>query len=299
MTMIATRTLRAIEDIITNDQGASFRQWSGRVLPHVGDAYRGSEKPFRKHLGASIIGGECGRAVYYSFRWFTLKLFPARLMRLFNRGHLEEGRFIAMLLMIGCQVYQQDVEGKQYTISDAYGHFGGSGDGVVIGLPDVPEGAPALMECKTHGDKSFQDLLAKGMRTAKHEHYVQMQVYMRKMGLFYGLYFAVNKNTDEIYMEIVEVDVQTAEQYLDRGTKIVFLRTPPKRISETSSFWKCKFCDHRPVCHLGAIPYKSCRTCIHSVPLTDNSKDWGCELHSRRLNEDAQYAACPDWTPIK
>ena len=41
------------------------------------------------------------------------------MLRLFNRGHIEEARFIAMLLTIGMPVYQQDAEGKQFRI-----HFG-------------------------------------------------------------------------------------------------------------------------------------------------------------------------------
>ena len=130
---LASKTIAKIDAMIKADQGASFRGWLGKVIPHMGDAYRTDEDGHRSHMGASLIGGECPRAIWYGFRWATKSNFEGRLLRLFNRGHLEEARFIAMLLMIGCEVYQQDAEGNQFRISHAEGHLGGSGDGVVIG----------------------------------------------------------------------------------------------------------------------------------------------------------------------
>lgn len=293
---LAVATKRAIDLAIEADQGSAFRVWSGRVLPHIGDAYREGEKPFRKHLGASLVGGPCARSLWYSFRWFTRKKFTGRLLRLFNRGHLEEGRFIAMLLMIGCRVVQQDAQGKQFTISDAAGHFGGSGDGVVFGCPDLGKDVAALLECKTHGEKSFKELVEKGVKEAKHEHFVQMQTYMRKMQLMYGLYFAVNKNTDEIHLEIVELAPEFADQYIERGVKIVWMRQAPQKLQRASpGYFQCRFCDHMPVCLQGVAPDRNCRTCQYSEPLADGSKMWGCNLRGVKLDEDAQYAACDQY----
>ena len=36
----ATKTLKAIEESIAADQGAGYRQFLGKVIPHMGDAYR-------------------------------------------------------------------------------------------------------------------------------------------------------------------------------------------------------------------------------------------------------------------
>ena len=215
--ILATHTVAKIDAMVKADQGSAFREWLGKVIGHIGDAYRTGNEGHRSHMGASLIGGECARAVWYNFRWATKSNFEGRLLRLFNRGHLEEARFIAMLLMIGCDIYQQDENGNQFRISHAEGHFGGSGDGVAVGIPDLPPGTAALTEFKTHNDKSFTELKAKGVRDAKFEHYVQMNVYMRKMGLAVALYLAVNKNTDELYGEIIPLDSAVADQFLDRG----------------------------------------------------------------------------------
>lgn len=62
------------------------------------------EQDFREHLGASVIGDECHRKLWYQFRWVIKSDFDARMLRLFNRGHLEEERFIDYLRGIGCVV---------------------------------------------------------------------------------------------------------------------------------------------------------------------------------------------------
>lgn len=297
---LATNTLAAINKTLEADQGASYRQHLKNVLPHMSDAYRGAEKnPFRAHMGASGIGKNCARAIWYGFRWYTMPSFEGRILRLFNRGHLEEGRFIALLLSINVQVYQQDANGKQFRISDAGGHFGGSGDGIGVGLPDLPPGTPALLEFKTHNAKNFEKLAAVGVKDSKFEHYVQMNTYMRKMDLHVGLYGAVNKDTDELHLELVQVDPILSDQFLDRGRALVFMREPPKRISESPGWFGCKFCDHKPVCHFNKPPERNCRTCFYSVP-RENGK-WYCtnqEINggdTPQLSEDDQLAACPSY----
>lgn len=286
----AVHTLKAIEDAIAADQGGSYRQHLQKVLPHIGDAYRGQEEGFRTHLGASVIGGECGRAIWYGFRWTTKPKFGGRILRLFNRGHLEEGRFIAALLTIGVEIFQQDEHGKQFRISGVGGHFGGSGDGVAIGIPDLPAGTPCLLEFKTHNDKSFKLLVKNGVREAKFEHYVQMQTYMRKMGLAVALYGAVNKNDDDFWFEIVTLDTGIADQFSDRARQIILSRTAPPKISQSPGWFACQWCDHKPVCHLKFSPEVNCRTCKHSEASEDGN--WYCDKCGVLLSKEDQSSAC-------
>lgn len=289
---LARKTMHKIDSMVAQDQGSSYRVWLGQVLPHIGDAYRAGNDGHRGHMGASLIGKECARSIWYDFFWATKSAFDGRMVRLFNRGHLEEGRFIALLLMIGCQVWQQDENGNQFRISDVEGHFGGSGDGVALGVPDIDPNTYCLLEFKTHSEKSFKELQAKGVQEAKWEHYVQMNVYMRKMGLAVALYMAVNKNTDEIHAEIVTLNPEVADQYIDRAHKIVWLSEPPKKLSESPGFYKCRFCNHRPVCHLNAKPDKNCRTCTYSRP--DSDGKWVCVIDfvEAELSKELQLTGC-------
>lgn len=313
---IAFNTLRRIDEMVAADQGSSYRGWLGKVIPHIGDAYREGEEGHRTHMGASLLGGECARAIWYNFRWATRANFEGRVLRLFNRGHLEEARFIALLLMIGCEVYQQDENGKQYRISFADGHAGGSGDGVALHVPDLPAGTAALCEFKTHAEKSFIELsgalkdwrlylagkgpfTGKGVREAKFEHYVQMQLYMRKMGLAAALYVAVNKNTDDLYAEIIPLNSELADQFVARGEKLVWMDTPPEKLNASPGFFKCVWCDHKPVCHMKAAPDRNCRTCVYSSPIA--GAQWTCKnaVCEGVIPKDVQLKGCSHYETSK
>lgn len=293
---LATKTLLAIEAAFQKDQGAKYRTLLGELMPLAGDAYSPKEDLFRNHLGASLIGRECARELWYSFHWCVAKRFDGRMLRLFNRGHLEEPRFVALLKMIGCQVFQVDDQGKQFRISGHRNHFGGSLDGVAIGIPDIPDGEPCLTEFKTHGEKSFLKLVSDGVMAAKWEHYVQMQIYMGKNQLKYALYCAVNKNTDELHMEIIQFDPVTYQRYIDRSAMIVDATEPPPRISTTPGFFKCKFCSESKICHrVGEYEiHQNCRTCSFSK--IENEGKWSCIRKKIELTQSAQYAACELYT---
>lgn len=297
------------------DQGAKFRGLQKQVFPHMSDAFRDDpEEGFRTHLGASLLGGECARDLWYNFHWFHKAHFNGKTLRLFNRGHLEEARFIALLLMVGIQIYQQDAQGKQFRISELGGHLGGSGDGVGVGIPDLPSGAPGVTEYKTHSESSFEELAGKdwrkvhdgivdrskpqlpftgkGVRAAKFEHFVQMQLYMRKMNIQFALYMAVNKNTDDIYAEIVVLDADFADQFLERGRKIIMLAQPPKKLNNSPGWYACKWCDHRPVCHLKAAPAVNCRTCRYSSPIADGTWHCGNNVAPGIIDKATQLKGC-------
>jgi hypothetical protein len=293
MIHLATKTVAAINEAIAADQGAQFRVHLGQILPHITDAYRGKDEGFRSHLGASLIGGVCDRKLWYGFRWASKPNFDGRILRLFNRGHLEEGRFIAMLLTINVQFWQQDTNGNQFRVSDAGGHFGGSTDGVALGIPDLDPTMPCLTEFKTHNDSSFKKLKKEGVQATKFEHYVQMQIYMKKLGLTVALYLAVNKNDDEVYGELVYLDNIIADRFINRGITLVFLPEAPAKINTSPGWFDCKFCDHRNVCHLSGDVEKNCRTCDASEPCGDGS--WLCKAYGHAIPKEVQLTGCSTW----
>ena len=95
---------------------------------------------FREHLGASVIGRECDRALWYEFRWVTRAAQAGRMLRLFETGRLEEDRLIRNLRRIGVTVLDVDPEtGRQWHVQAHGGHFGGSLDGVGLGIPEAPQ----------------------------------------------------------------------------------------------------------------------------------------------------------------
>lgn len=246
---------------------------------------------FRSHLGASIIGTECERALFYSFRWATRARHAGRLLRLFDTGNLAEARFCADLRRIGVTVLEVDPSsGRQWSCRDDTGHFGGSADAALLGLP---EGAKTwtLGEFKTHGNKSFTALKKDGVAKAKPLHAAQVQVYMHLLGLTRAFYLAVNKDTEELYGERINYDKDFAVRLLAKAARIINATSPPPRISEDPSWYQCRFCDHNAVCHGDAKPERHCRSCAHSTPVADGA--WHCALHDCLLTRKEQEAGCP------
>ena len=292
MRMLATQTIEKIDAFLERDQGNAYRGLLQETLPKIGDAYAQETSGHRKHLGASLLGRKCSRELWYTFRWTTEERHSGRVLRLFNRGHLEEGRLVALLLMIGCKVFQFDDDGNQYRISGHEGHYGGGLDCVVQGIPEFPD-EPLLGEFKTHSRKSFDKLVANGLYDSKFEHYVQMNQYMGAYGLKHGLYIAVCEDDDALYSEIIEFDGGVAAQANERAGRIIGSETPPQRISKTSSWYECKFCTHHGVCWGDREVARNCRTCEFSDPAPEGT--WVCRKHQIELSKADQIAGCPGY----
>lgn len=297
--MRATKTEAAIDAAILSDGGNRFRELLLKHLPRIEDAYRQDDETdaFRSHLGASLIGRACARELWMAWRWTNAKSFPARILRLFNRGHMEEARFLALLEMIDVYFHQPD-DGGQERISDHGGHFGSALDGVLWNVPDAP-GEWILGEFKTHNTKSFCKLVVDGVQAAKPEHYAQIQTCMARRGIFKTLYMAVNKNDDDIFCQIITFDPAAAQSKLDLAADIITRRTPPPRISDDPSNFACSMCDFKQRCHFPDQQkvLVNCRTCKHSVADLA-SGTWGCELYGFPLTKEMQRNACEHHDPI-
>lgn len=291
--MLAKQTMAKIDGMIFSDQGAGFRKLLGKYMPLADDAYREYDPPFRAKLGGSIMGRECAREIWYSFRWTTKKQFDGRLLRLFNRGHLEEARFLAMLEMIGCEVWATTLGGGQFKVTGHDGHSGGTLDAIIRGIPECPTVA-LLGEFKTHNTKNFLKLKTEGLLRAKWEHYIQMQIYMGRQSLVGGLYLAVNKDTDELHGELVAFDAIAFARANERAAMIISAKTAPPRIGKDATWFKCKFCDQRGVCHGKVLPAVTCRSCVH-VQVAEGGR-WLCGLNGKVLTTEEQMVACPSYS---
>ncbi len=244
----------------------------------------------RHYLGGSQIGEECERKLWYSFRWAMLIVFGPRILRLFDRGHREEPALIKYLTDAGVDCYEVDEKtGEQFAVSFAWGHGGGHLDGALKNLPDHPEWH--LAEFKTSSDKEFKKVQKAGVRSAKPVHYAQMQIYMHLSGLKFAAYIVVNKNDDELYFERVEYDRDEGARIEAKAEAIVAAESPPTKLSEDPTFFKCRFCDYKELCHYEATPQANCRTCVHSTPEKEDGR-WLCEKKNLELTRQLQKQGC-------
>ena len=242
---------------------------------------KAADNGHRPHLGASLIGHQCERYLWLVFRWAKAQKFEGRMLRLFETGKREEPRIVENLRAIGCEVWADDGTG-QYRVSALGGHFGGSMDAVVHSYHEAPT-QHMPVEMKTHNAKSFKDLVTKHVREAKPMHFSQMMIYTGLSEMHSALYFAVNKDTDDIYTERVKLDKAEFDRLMTRAKRVITANEPPLRISNDPSWFECKYCNMHGLCHGIAAPEVNCRTCAHSTPNIDNG-GWECARHGEAIS---------------
>ena len=290
---LATKTMELIAHYLNADQCGQFRQHLKDLMPQMDDAYRGSESKYRSHQGASGIGNECEREIQLKWHWTVQAKFDHRILRLFNRGHLEEARFLAILKCLPeVNLWYVTEDGGQFKFSDHGGHYGSALDGIATGIPDVPMGAPVYTEFKTASDSKFNGFVKNGVRKENFTYYVQCQQCMKYYNLGYTLFMVVNKNTDELYAEILTYDQEIADKYSERAGKIIFSTEALPRISNHSTFWKCRFCDVKAICHGKDVPDVNCRTCSHWSPLPDGSYSCARGNNAVVSNSELSWEGC-------
>jgi CRISPR/Cas system-associated exonuclease Cas4 (RecB family) len=254
--------------------------------------------PPREYLGASSVGRECAREIWYGFRHGQPKdEFNGRMLRLFEHGRVEEDRIVSDLRKAGFTVHNVKPNGEQYGFEAHDGMFRGHIDGVII-----IDGEPHLLECKTASSSSFEKTQKAGVEKDKPEHYAQMQVYMHfvkgKRPLRKALYFVVNKDNDDIYTEIVEYD-ETKALHLSERAEVIIGTTHE---ATATPGWKCGWCSFKNMCKAHnkakdtdkpAVPVArvTCRSCVHSKL---ERGEWSCKLTQATLGFDDQLKACGD-----
>jgi hypothetical protein len=268
----------------------------------------------RTHLGASVIGDDCQAKAWNAFRWLKFEEANGQQLRLFNRGHLEEARFVRWLELVGFEVREFDpVTKKQFRILGCKGHFGGSLDAMAKppAKYGINEDLIFLGEFKTHNEKNFAKLAGPkpawrdmgkprhggaGVIASKPMHFKQMCSYGRAYKFKYGLYCAVNKDTDELYFEIVELDWRQADDLFRKAEGIVFSQTRPPKIANVASFFDCKFCDFSGLCHGDEVPVKNCRSCRNAFPVED--AQWFCQVHQSNIPAHIIKVGCDSYGRI-
>jgi hypothetical protein len=268
-------------------------------------AIRAYYEPFRWHLGASGIGHECSRYIWYQFRWCATEQPSGQKLRLFNRGHREEDRFVEFLRGIGAEVWTHDTsqppkpDGSypQFRMSAVGGHFGGSCDGFIALPPRYEIAKPILAEYKTNKDgRGFTDVATKGMQVAKPVHWSQVCTYGNYWQVEHCGYFIVNKNNDDLEIQIVKLDWNHGRQMITKAERIITSQVPPPKVSENPTYFTCAYCPAKQVCHNGKPPVMNCRSCINCAPV--DSGEFFCSVHNGIIPRDFAPKGCPSYKAI-
>lgn len=237
---------------------------------------------------AGEIGVECDRAIWLAFRRASVpEEISWRKRRIFERGNIEEDRLLDLLRLIGCEVTEQ-----QGRVRAAGGHLRGKIDGQVIGLPEAPV-KMHVVECKSSKADKFRKLVKEGVQVAMPLHYATMQFYMHQRGLDRCLYMCSCKDTEDLHIERVRLDTETAIRAIARIERIIASDEPPTRLCTKRDDFRGMFCRQAAVCWGEEMPRAHCRSCIHTTALLDGNAGWDCARHAKPLSLEEQAEGCP------
>jgi hypothetical protein len=214
-------------------------------------------KPRRDYLGGSRIGEPCARRLAYEVTLTPVddgKDFDGARLRIFDAGHQFENLTIRWLQAAGFDLRTRGRDGRQFGFSIAGGRVRGHIDGAIVSGPDVGIAWPALFEHKALNQSSWTDLVKRGLRRSKPIYFAQCQLYMAYMELEVALLTAMNKNTQELYHEVVPFEPAEAQRLSDKAVDIlraIAAEELPPRIASAPDFYLCRTCPYARRCWEG------------------------------------------------
>lgn len=256
------------------------------------------EKP-RGYLGMSQIGDSCSRKLWYSFRWAGREAFDHLTLKRFADGHRTEDLVIDRLKLVeGLDIVSLTHLGGQIRVTDQKGFFSGHLDGTVEGLLQAPK-TKHVLEVKCTSEKKFAEFKRivaslgekKALRKWNPTYYAQAQCYMHYTGLkrhWTVVATAGGRDWTSCRTEYNEAD---ALQLVAKAKRIIGAEQPPERISNSPSWYECKWCTFSGVCHDKDMPDRTCRTCLHSEMQSEGR--WHCQRWGKTLTQEEQFDGCP------
>jgi hypothetical protein len=198
-----------------------------------------------------LLGAKCTRCIQYTFLGTTPdKQDTGQQKRIFEMGHILEAVVANWLQNAGFELATKNPEGNQFGFSQANSRIQGHVDGIINSGP-IPAKYPILWECKTMKSASWRDLARDHLEIANPQYFAQIQLYMAYMQLRQCLFTSLNKDTAELYHELVPLNSATASQYSDRVVQILKATESNEllpRIATKQDWFECKMCRFHNTC---------------------------------------------------
>lgn len=245
-----------------NSKRLMAKSFSENMNNLIDKAFAEKKEDERNYLGCSVLGAECERYVQYEAikalypeagKEFDVEK-PARVMRIFERGHVFEDMAAKWLVNAGFLLETLDKRtGKQFEIRYCDGAVKGHCDGIVthfFGREKILP-LPCLWECKAIGGKWFREILKKKTRSVYPKYYGQCQLYMHGLGLENAVMNYVSADTMELHFELIKYEERDAVNLLERAERILAYTKRGEYVPKGSvspSHLVCKFCDYQKIC---------------------------------------------------
>jgi hypothetical protein len=212
-------------------------------LASLVDRMEHTEEAPRYYIGASIIGSDCLRQIWYESTGQLSSGVPNRTRRTWKVGSILEHYVVGLLEEAGLKIERPNEQNNYWSVCDkTHTYFQGHFDGVLVEKK-------AILEIKTAKDSSFKIFIKSGCKKWNPKYYAQIQSYMGMSGMNLAYIVVFNKDTSEIFDECISFDPDFYQELKDKAKMIYSAISPPPRINGSPIWYQCKTCKFNKVCH--------------------------------------------------
>ncbi len=206
-------------------------------LTKIIESQKVKDEERRTYIGASSIGSECLRQIWYDFTGAPASPIPLKLKRTFEIGKRLEGMVIDLMNDAGVGTVDSP------PFADAmFPYFQGNVDALLFELN-------AILEIKTAKNASYNLFVKSGLRKWNPKYFAQIQSYMGMSGIPLAYILVINKDNSDLWDEEVNFDPDFYESLRQKAKLIFEAKTPPPRISSTPIWHQCRICKFKDICH--------------------------------------------------
>jgi hypothetical protein len=199
------------------------------------------DRKTRDYIGASTIGSDCLRQIWYEFKGVQATEVPTKMRRTWTIGRVLEGTILDWLTEAGLTITRTWGD----LVANDMPYFKGHLDSVWM-----KNGKPyAILEIKTAKDASFLIFVKKGLKSWQPQYYAQIQTYMGMSGIHRAYIMVLNKDTSDISDELVLFDEDFYQKLRAKALMIANAHSAPPKINGSPLWYACKMCKYHKTCH--------------------------------------------------
>ena len=194
----------------------------------------------RNYIGASSIGSDCLRQIWYQFKGVKAEGVPTKTRRTWDIGKKLESLVIEWLEKAGVQIHLSKHTYSSINVPIFQGHF----DGLIVLWKKT-----SILEIKTAKDASFKVFVKNGLQRWNPQYYAQIQAYMGMSGICSTYIIVLNKDNSDLSDELVTFDPDFYEKLEEKARIISTAVIAPPKVNGSPLWFKCKMCQYNKVCH--------------------------------------------------
>ena len=216
---------------------------------------RAAAEPQRRYIGASGIGQECSRAIWYQINGYNPLPNRSSNVMAIEDGHRTEDLMAERLRLVpGIELWTHKPDGTQYGFD--WGFLSGHYDGVILGLLQAPK-TPHVWENKAVKIEKF-NLLQKhkdelgekqALQAWDATYYAQAVIYMEAEGLTRHYLTCCTPGGRDVISVRTNANPKMAKALIAKAKRIKTSSEPPARIGDETHFFCKHFCGHMENCH--------------------------------------------------